>query len=313
MVQHPMDKIGVGLVLRGRKGTGKTKFGELLGGLFKAHHKIVSRAEHVTGNFNRHLEDTLLLQADEAYWAGAKASEGALKDLLTNPEITIERKGVDAYTAPNYTRILFTSNEEFVVPASLDERRFAVFDVGIERKQDSKYFSQLDRWYNTGGAGALLEYLKTFDLSTTNLRLVPQTDALQDQKLEALNTVDQWLYNGLMSGELRENRVAGNCIGWGEEAPKSEIYHIYCSSVTKFQMPVKESAFWRAIRNYANMFSGETHKSVAGKRFRTIQVCGLEAGRFIFDASNGLKVDWAEFDESKTEDVFDDIWETGDA
>ena len=107
----------------------------------------------------------------KAYWAGAKASEGALKDLLTNPEITIERKGVDAYTAPNYTRILFTSNEEFVVPASLDERRFAVFDVGIERKQDSKYFSELDRWYNTGGAGALLEYLKTFDLSTTNLRL----------------------------------------------------------------------------------------------------------------------------------------------
>ena len=112
-----------------------------------------------------------------------------------------------------------------------------------------------------------------------------------------------------MSGELRENRVAGNCISWGDEAPKSEIYHIYCSSVTKYQMPVKESAFWKAIRGYANMFSKECYKSVAGKRFRTIQVCGLEAGRFIFDASNGLKVDWAEFDESKTEDVFDDVWE----
>ena len=309
IVQQPMSKIGVGLVLRGRKGTGKTKFGELLGGLFKAHHKIVSRAEHVTGNFNKHLEDTLLLQADEAYWAGAKASEGALKDLLTNPEITIERKGVDAYTAANYTRILFTSNEGYVVPASLDERRFAVFDVGIERKQDSKYFSELDRWYNTGGAGALLHYLKTFDLSATNLRLVPQTDALQDQKLEALNTIDQWLYNCLMSGELRENRVAGNCVSWGDEAPKSEIYDIYCSSINKYQLPVKESAFWRAIRNYANMFYGETHKSVGGRRFRTVQINALESARFIFDASNGLKVDWAEFDESKTEDVFDDIWE----
>ena len=69
----------------------------------------------------------MLLQADEAYWAGAKSSEGALKDLLTNDTITIERKGVDAYTAPNYTRVLFTSNDDFVVPASLDERRFAVF------------------------------------------------------------------------------------------------------------------------------------------------------------------------------------------
>ena len=49
MVQQPTNKVGVGLVLRGRKGTGKTKFGELLGGLVKAHHQIVSRAEHVTG------------------------------------------------------------------------------------------------------------------------------------------------------------------------------------------------------------------------------------------------------------------------
>ena len=86
MVQKPMTKVGVGLVLRGRKGTGKTKFGELLGGLVKAHHKIVSRAEHVTGNFNRHLEDTLLLQADEAYWAGAKASEVRLKDLANQSQ-----------------------------------------------------------------------------------------------------------------------------------------------------------------------------------------------------------------------------------
>lgn len=39
----------------------------------------------------------------------------------------------------------------------------------------------------------------------------------------------------------------------------------------------------------------------------------LRGWALIFDASNALKVDWAEFDESKTEDVFDDIWETGDA
>lgn len=309
LIQNPMDKIGVGLVLRGQKGTGKTKFGELLGGLFKAHHKIVSRAEHVTGNFNKHLEDTLLLQADEAYWAGAKASEGALKDLLTNPEITIERKGVDAYTAPNYTRILFTSNENYVVPATFDERRFAVFDVGLDRKQDSQYFSSLDRWYKTGGAAALLNYLKAFDLSSINLRLVPATHALQDQKLQALNTTDQWLYNALMSGEIRENRVAGNCLNFGDEAPKSEIYQIYCSSINKFQAPVKESAFWKAMRGYANLFTKECYKSVAGKRFRTVHINTLEAGRFIFDATNDLNVDWAEFVEMKSEDIFDEIYE----
>ena len=304
MVQKPMTKVGVGLVLRGRKGTGKTKFGELLGGLVKAHHKIVSRAEHVTGNFNRHLEDTLLLQADEAYWAGAKASEGALKDLLTNPNITIERKGVDAYTAPNYTRILFTSNEEFVVPASLDERRFAVFDVGTDRKQDSEYFAALDNWYNTGGAEALLHYLRSFDLANINLRLVPQTEALTDQKLEALDNVTEWLYNCLQNGEIRENRVGGNVIQFGSEAPKAEIYDIYASSLRGigYEVPVKSAAFWKKMKNYADLFSDGAYKCDAGHRYRTMNINSTEASRFIFEATNKLKIEWATLDMGAADD-----------
>jgi hypothetical protein len=308
MIQNPMTKVGVGLVLRGRKGTGKTKFGELLGGLVKAHHKIVSRAEHVTGNFNRHLEDTLLLQADEAYWAGAKASEGALKDLLTNPNITIERKGVDAYTAPNYTRILFTSNEEFVVPASLDERRFAVFDVGNTRKQDSEYFAALDNWYNSGGAEALLHYLRNFNLTNINLRLVPQTDALTDQKLEALDNVTEWLYNCLQNGEIRENRVGGNVIQFGTEAPKAEIYDIYASSLrgNKFEVPVKSASFWKKMKNYADLFTDGSYKCDAGHRYRTMQINTAEASRFIFEATNQLKIEWATLDMGAVEaDPFD--------
>ena len=308
MIQNPMTKVGVGLVLRGRKGTGKTKFGELLGGLVKAHHKIVSRAEHVTGNFNRHLEDTLLLQADEAYWAGAKASEGALKDLLTNPNITIERKGVDAYTAPNYTRILFTSNEEFVVPASLDERRFAVFDVGNTRKQDSEYFAALDNWYNSGGAEALLHYLRNFNLTNINLRLVPQTDALTDQKLEALDNVTEWLYNCLQNGEIRENRVSGNVIQFGTEAPKAEIYDIYASSLrgNKFEVPVKSAPFWKKLKMYGDLFADGTQKCEAGHRYRTMKINTAEASRFIFEATNQIKIEWATLDMGAVEaDPFD--------
>lgn len=313
IVQKPMTKVGVGLVLRGQKGTGKTKFGELLGGLVKAHHKIVSRAEHVTGNFNRHLEDTLLLQADEAYWAGAKASEGALKDLLTNPEITIERKGVDAYTAPNYTRILFTSNEDFVVPASLDERRFAVFDVGISRKQDSHYFSELDKWYQSGGASALLHYLKTFDLSNTNLRLVPQTDALTDQKLEALDNVTAWVYNSICSGEFRENRVGGNVLQFDEEAPKAEVYDIYCSTLrSKYEVPVKEAVFWKKLRGLGDIFRDGGYRSSAGHRYRTVKINDLEAAKFMFEAHCGLtNIQWPEINTGEAEaDPFDPAnWE----
>lgn len=295
MVQEPMSKLGVALVLRGRKGTGKTKFGELLGGLCKPHHKIVARSEHVTGHFNKHLEDTLLLQADEAFWAGAKGSEGALKDLITNPEITIERKGVDAYSAPNYTRVLFTSNEEWVVPASLDERRFAVFDVSTTRQQDSAYFAALDRWYRQGGAAAILHYLRAFDLSKVNVRAAPRTRALTDQQLESLSSVDSWLLAALQNGELREHRVAGDKLEWGEEVSKAQLYHVYCSSVTgRFEDRFKESAFWKKLRGYRGLLLNESQRSVAGVRVRMVSLAPVQDARRAFAEAQNLTIDWPE-------------------
>ena len=295
MIQEPLNKIGVGLVLRGRKGTGKTKFGELLGGLCKAHHRIVSRTEHVTGHFNKHLEDTLLLQADEAFWAGAKSNEGALKDLITNPEITIERKGVDAYSAANFTRVLFTSNEDWVVPASMDERRFAVFDVSTSRQQDSSYFGALDRWYRQGGAGHMLHFLRTFDLSKVNVRVAPRTQALSDQKIESLDTVDTWLLSCLQNGELREHRVAGDKLEWGEEAVKSQLYEIYRSSVTgRYESPVKENAFWRKLRAIDGILLGETQRRVGGARVRLVELPSLLEARRAFAQALALDMTWPE-------------------
>jgi hypothetical protein len=297
IIQQPLTKVGVGLVLRGRKGTGKTKFGELLGGLVKAHHKIVSRAEHVTGNFNRHLEDTLILQADEAFWAGAKSSEGALKDLLTNPEITIERKGVDAYTAPNYTRVLFTSNEDWVVPASLDERRFAVFDVSTCRQQDAQYFAAIDRWYFQGGAGAIMHYLQNFELANVNVRVAPATQALADQKLESLGTIDSWLLSCLQNGEIREHRVAGDKVEWGDDVPKAQLYDIYVSSVRgRYESPVKEVAFWKHLRGCDGLLLAETQKRVGESRVRCVKLAMLRDARLAFEVANRLTLSWPTVD-----------------
>ena len=293
IIQQPMTKIGVGLVLRGLKGTGKTKFGELLGGLVKAHHKIVSRAEHVTGHFNRHLEDCLVLQADEAYWAGAKSNEGALKDLLTNSELTIERKGVDAYTAPNFTRVLFTSNEDWVVPASLDERRFAVFDISSVHKQDSQYFAALDRWYHTGGANSLMHYLQNFDLSKINVRIAPQTEALTEQKLESLSSVEGWVFNCLMAGEIREHRVAGDRLEWGDLVSKAQLYDIYVSSIrNRYEQPVKEVHFWRALRGCEGLLLDEKQKREGDSRIRCVQLADLTDARKGFEVAAGMSIDW---------------------
>ena len=188
------------LVLRGKMGSGKTKVGEVFGSLFPRHYFLVDDPRYVTGNFNAHMASCLLLQADEAVWAGDKSAEGRLKGLITSPRQQIESKGIDPIPLPNYLRLVMTSNEEWVVPAGKDERRFAVLDVVPNCAQNHSYFKEMDEQLAAGGLEHLLGDLLAFDLACVNLRQIPRTDALLEQKIRSLNSVESWWFERLMSG-----------------------------------------------------------------------------------------------------------------
>src|SRR5208283_3142362 len=106
--------------------------------------------------FNSHMEACLLLQADEAFWSGDKVAEGRLKGLITSPIQMIERKGIDPTKARNFVHILVTSNESWAVPAGVDERRFAVFDVNPRCAGSRDYFAEMAAELEDGGYAALL-------------------------------------------------------------------------------------------------------------------------------------------------------------
>ena len=103
---------------------------------------------------------------------GTLRAEGVLKDFITNDQQLLEFKGKDIIKINNYSRLLVTSNHDWVVPAGLGERRFAVFDVGSEHKEDHKYFGLIEKQLENGGYEALLYHLLNVDLSKVNLRAV---------------------------------------------------------------------------------------------------------------------------------------------
>ena len=147
---------------------------------------------------------------DEGYWAGDKAGEGALKALITEPTLTIERKGVDAVSAQNYMRVIMASNNDWMVPAGMEERRFCVLDVADTHMQDRAYFSAIEEEMNDGGREALL-----YELSTVNWiwypdpAVIPQTAALLDQKLHSMTPIQKWWY-----GRLREGTQTSSIPTW---------------------------------------------------------------------------------------------------
>lgn len=88
--------------------------------------------------------------------------------------------------------ILMASNADWVVPATSDERRYFVLDVAGTRTGDLPYFAAIEKQMRTGGAAAMLHDLLNRDLTTFDIRNVPQTDALRAQKTLSLTSLASW-------------------------------------------------------------------------------------------------------------------------
>ena len=200
MIQKPTERPGVALVLRGAEGSGKTKVGEVVGSLLGPHYFLVDDPRYLVGQFNAFMAHCLLLQCDEGFWAGDKPSEGRLKGLITSSIQMIEHKGIDPIPMRNLVRLMVTSNEGWVVPAGPQARRFAVFDVGEAARLNAEYFAGIDAEMAAGGREALLGFLQRFDLSSVNLRDIPATSALSQQKIASMTPEAGWWFEVLLRG-----------------------------------------------------------------------------------------------------------------
>jgi hypothetical protein len=202
LVQFPEEKPGVAMVLRGKKGAGKDTIADYIGGLIPHHHVKIANQEQLVGKFNAHQEKCLLLHVEEGFWAGNKNAEGALKHLITSEKVFIEPKGLNGFHVASVLRLFMSSNEDWVVPATEDERRYFVLDVPSTKKGDFVYFTALRTEMKNGGRAALLHYLLNYDLSGFNVRDVPDTAALAQQKLQGLKNIERWWFSLLETGEL---------------------------------------------------------------------------------------------------------------
>jgi Family of unknown function (DUF5906) len=222
-VQHPERRAEVALVLRGAKGTAKGTFAHAFGHLFGKSYRAISNSLHLTGHFNAHLMNTIVLLVDEGFWAGDKRGEGVLKQLITEPELPIEKKGYDVEQATNRLHIIIASNENWVVPARGLERRFCVLDVSDLHARNVAYFGAMWRQLESGGYEGMLHDLLHLDLTDYEIRAVPMTVALQDQMMRSLSTLEAWWYDCLIAGTL-----PGVTPGWCATTLDA-LYADYCA------------------------------------------------------------------------------------
>jgi Family of unknown function (DUF5906) len=208
--QHPGERAQVTLVLCGGQGSGKGILLSAIRKIFGAHGREVSHEDSLTNKFNARFLNLLFCFADEAFWAGDRKGEGVIKKLITDEMLEIEKKGIDPMRALNRMKVAMASNDDWVVPAGEDSRRFAVFNVldtyvrgkGKTEAEIAKYFEPIWAEMANGGLAAMLHELLNMELGAWHPRHIIQTDALRDQKLATMEVYDRMLHSLLQDGLL---------------------------------------------------------------------------------------------------------------
>ena len=130
----------------------------------------------------------------------------------------------------------------------MDERRFATLDVAGHQKEKTDYFAKIAAELRAGGYQRLLHELLEFDLSAVDLRHIPKTEALLDQKIASLSPEDGWWFDILRRGRLphqTKDAIPGKC-------PGQMLYNDYIEHAQK------QGARRRAIETALGIFLNKT-------------------------------------------------------
>lgn len=235
-VQFPDTPGFSAIVMRGRRGVGKSFLAKTFGALWGRHFLHVADSKHLVGNFNAHLRDCVFLFGDEAFYAGDRRHESVLKMLITEETLAIEAKGIDVEQSPNYVHLMLASNEDWVVPAGFDERRFLVLNVSDAHAQDTEYFGRIQAQIRNGGLKAFLHFLLTRNLLGFDVRTVPKTQALQEQKEYSMSSEAEW-----WRAKLDDGRLLPHHDGWQRECITYDLLHDYLQHLRCFGKAVRSS------------------------------------------------------------------------
>ena len=175
-VQNPGVKFQWWPVLQGVGGNGKTTILNVVANAIgkRYSHLVNPEAMVKTANqFNGWVEGKLFIGFEEIFvGADRRTMIDTLKPLITNSWVSVERKGVDQYTADNFANGIMCTNHKDAIPVSDDLRRYGIFYTAQQEEQHlardgltEQFFSrELYPWLNAGGYACVTHWLANYPL-----------------------------------------------------------------------------------------------------------------------------------------------------
>src|SRR5205807_5912692 len=130
-------------------------------------------------------------------------------------------------------RLLITSNEEWVWPAEIGDRRIVLFEVAKARHRDAAYFDSLHGELAAGGYAHLLYVLQRRRIDEHRLlTCLPLTMALEDQIALTASPEEAWLRSLLAEGTLPTGVVDAD--GYAH-VPVKALHEDYVARAGRYQ------------------------------------------------------------------------------
>lgn len=196
MIQYPEDKT-ICPVFISKEGAGKGTLMllfKLMLGISKVF-ETTTPSRDVWGDFNSIMKDAFLVNLNELSRKETVESDGRMKGLITDNSMTINQKGIDAYTIKSYHRFIITTNHEEPISTSNDDRRYLVMRSSDELIGNKEYFAELYALLKDKNViRTCYDYFKSIpDMDEFGLLHIPKTEYQNDLKSLNVSPIEQWL------------------------------------------------------------------------------------------------------------------------
>ena len=255
IIQEPIEKVGVCLILLSGQGAGKGTAIDPIVELLDGYSFVSSDSDTIFSRFNHHLSDKLFIYYNEAAELNYnKSLNSKFKHLVTESHTSYEIKNGPTYMAPNLCRVLLDSNEDSIIQETGTSRRTKYPIVSNHRAGDNEYFSKLRELYATPGFYETLMYqLSTFDIQDWKplLRKPLKNKILLEQQLQSLNSIQSWWLSNIEENRIFEANYELTSDG-GFKISNEELYNSFVNFTRKSGNKVydQKTAFGKLLKKH---------------------------------------------------------------
>lgn len=292
----PWRKLRTCIVLRGDEGLGKgTVLSVLESCLGSKYVSKPSDLDAAIGGFNAaELEGKLLMFLDEAVFGGCKKSTGRLKKLITETYVQSEQKYRERRVIENCMSVMMASNEEHVVQAGKNSRRWVVLEcsnkhAGSTNEESKAYFAEV----RSTDCQLLVNYLNSLrGAHEWDEGAIPSTLGTTGQRKQSLRPAQQFMLDFLTDPTIIAGARYG-CITEEEEPLMGEygrnaLYNTFLQHTKADKYSMGQADFIRAVKINLGATMPSNQRMLHGQRTRLIKLPSLASAREAFKAATGM-------------------------